>query len=178
MIGSGRWYYGPAGNTADRHPCDSAAMPITINSPYSGRPVKLRDQDVGRAVRDEEGRVFYVVQRASGEGYYAALTRKGSPKDEERYDSLATKMAHSQEQVKKEVAVVHDATGKRRPSMLRKLVGVAVLLIVLAAIWYVLSERGMLPEGFPDPFNNVELPTPDPTMIPAPNDMPVTDPVP
>lgn len=153
-------------------------MPITINSPYSGRPVKLRDQDIGRAVRDEEGRVFYVVQRASGEGYYAALTRKGSAKDEERYDSLATKMASSQENVQAQAAAVHDATGKRRPSLVRRLVGVILLLVVLAAIWYVLSSRGMLPEGFPDPFNQVELPTPDPSMIPEPNDMPVTDPVP
>ncbi|MEM1108697.1 MAG: hypothetical protein AAGH99_08410 [Planctomycetota bacterium] len=106
-------------------------MPITINSPYSGRPVKIRDQDIGRAVRDEEDRIFYVVKRESGEGYYAAPTRKGSPKDEQRYDAMQTKMVRVEEQVTEQHQAIHDATGRRnRPSVLRR----AVLLLILLAL--------------------------------------------
>jgi len=106
-------------------------MPITIHSPYSGRPVKIRDQDIGRAVRDEEDRIFYVVPRASGDGYYAAPTRKGSDKDEQRYDAMQNKMDHVQTQVAKQHHAVHDATGRRRRSpILRRL----VLLLILALL--------------------------------------------
>ena len=41
-----------------KHPQQEKTMPIVINSPFSGKPVKIRDQDVGRAVKDEEGRIF------------------------------------------------------------------------------------------------------------------------
>ena len=39
-------------------------MPITIFSPHSGNQVKVRDQDAGRAVKDEEGRIFYVLPKS------------------------------------------------------------------------------------------------------------------
>ena len=45
-------------------------MPIVVNSPYSGESVKIRDQDVGRAVKDRDGKVFYVLPRSDGSGYY------------------------------------------------------------------------------------------------------------
>ena len=61
--------------------------PVTILSPYSGRPVKVREQDLGRALRDEQGRVFYIVEDPE-HGRYAARTRKGSPKDLERYREI------------------------------------------------------------------------------------------
>lgn len=106
-------------------------MPITVYSPYSGRPVKVRDQDVGRAVRDEDNRIFYVVPRSWGEGYYAAPTRKGSEKDEQRYLDLEKKIEQSEEQAELQMAPVRDATGKRRRS---KLVPLLVVLIVLAGV--------------------------------------------
>ena len=61
--------------------------PVTILSPYSGRPVKVREHDLGRAIRDEQGRVFYVVEDPE-HGRYAARTRKGSQKDLERYREI------------------------------------------------------------------------------------------
>ncbi|MFW5682319.1 MAG: FKBP-type peptidyl-prolyl cis-trans isomerase [Phycisphaeraceae bacterium] len=105
-------------------------MPVTVNSPYSGRPVKVRDQDVGRAVRDEDGRIFYVVPRSSGEGFYAAPTRKGSEKDEQRYDEMIEKMEQSEEQVKGNLQSPRDATGRKR----RRPVAVLVILLLLAAL--------------------------------------------
>lgn len=53
---------------------------MNINSPYSGDPVKIRTTDIGRAVKDTEGRIFYVLPRSDGKGYYSSITRKGGPK--------------------------------------------------------------------------------------------------
>ncbi len=63
-------------------------MPLIIHSPFSGKPVKVRDEDVGRAVRDENRRIFYVIQRPDGEGYYGSPTRHGGEKELARYDEL------------------------------------------------------------------------------------------
>ena len=114
-------------------------MPITVNSPYSGRPVKVRDQDVGRAVRDEDGRIFYVVPRASGEGFYAAPTRLGSEKDERRYDDLLDQLERSETLVAEQQQAVRDATGKkrRRPRVLLAV----IVLILLAGLAYALVHR-------------------------------------
>ncbi|MEM8737685.1 MAG: hypothetical protein AAGG38_04305 [Planctomycetota bacterium] len=140
-------------------------MPITVNSPYSGRPVKIRDQDLGRAVRDEEGRIFYVVARAEGDGYYAAPTRKGSAKDEQRYDALETKMDAAQVQVDLQHAAVHDATGRRRRgSRARWLVVVLLLLVVGAAAYYGVVYRGGGDPGVgPDRLELPGLPGIDPS---------------
>ncbi|MEM6854199.1 MAG: hypothetical protein AAF593_07300 [Planctomycetota bacterium] len=124
-------------------------MPITINSPYSGRPVKIRDQDIGRAVRDEEDRIFYVVPRASGEGYYAAPTRKGSEKDEQRYDAMQGKMDQVQTQVTAQHQAVHDATGRRKRSPIVRKLLLILILVVLAAVGYAvyfLSTGGTVEE--------------------------------
>ena len=141
-------------------------MPITVNSPYSGRPVKVRDQDLERAVRDEEGRVFYVVPRASGEGHYAALTRKGSAKDEQRYDAMATKSAAAHEQSRVQQAAVHDATGRRRARPWLRVLGLILLLLIAAAIAYHLlvgfTGTPALPGG------DEVIPT-DPLNFPNPN---------
>ncbi len=111
-------------------------MPLTVYSPHSGRPVKVRDQDLGRAVRDEENRVFYVVPRSDGEGYYAALTRQGSPKDEQRYDKLEKRTAEVQDQVHQQAAAVHDATGRKRARPVARLLSLLILLGVLLAAGY------------------------------------------
>ncbi len=142
-------------------------MPITINSPYSGRPVKIRDQDIGRAVRDEEDRIFYVVARASGKGYYAAPTRKGSDKDEQRYDAMQQKMDTTQEQVTQQHQAVHDATGRRRHSpVLRRLLLLLILAVLAVAGYaaYFLSTGGTIEElldqvGSPDTTRSPEKPT-------------------
>lgn len=65
-------------------------MAITVLSPHSGNPTKLRDKDVGRAVQDAEGRTFYLLQDGNGD-YYAALTRAGGEKELERYRHMASR---------------------------------------------------------------------------------------
>ncbi len=105
---------------------------IVINSPYSGRPVKVREQDIGRAVRDEEGRIFYLVQRSDGQGYYSAMTRKGSAREQEAYDAMAAKGAVAKTSGAAESArQVHDATGRRRSSIRGKLVILALIVLVI-----------------------------------------------
>ena len=105
-------------------------MPITILSPHSGRPVRVRDQDIGRALRDEAGRVFYIVAGAEGGGHYASMTRQGSEKDEERYRQLEQQGPAPVEDLAPAAPQVHDATGKTR----RNPVGwVLVTFILLAA---------------------------------------------
>ena len=145
-------------------------MPITILSPHSGKPVKIRDQDVGRAVRDEEKRVFYALERPGG-GHYAALTRNGSQKDLERYEALESKTAAGAVHVQ-EVAAAHDARGPgRRGGGLRLLVILALLLALAVGAWFgyrTLTGGGLLPAGLPEPRVPVDLlPSPSPTP-PAP----------
>lgn len=124
-------------------------MPITINSPYSGNPVKVREQDIGRALRDEEGRVFYVVERSDGKGYYSSPTRHGSEKDEQRYREMHEKTTVLSDRARHNVkTAVHDATGKGRPrSKLRVALLVILLLIAAALVYvYVIQPRLNAPE--------------------------------
>jgi len=105
-------------------------MAIDIHSPHSGLPVKVREQDVGRAVRDEQGRIFYVLQRPSGQGHYASKTRAGGEAAEQAYDALEKKEALSEQ-------AAHDATGTPRSNTRGKLVIAMFVLIVAAmvALW-------------------------------------------
>jgi len=139
-------------------------MPITVNSPYSGRPVKIRDQDVGRAVRDEDGRVFYVVPRSEGQGYYAAPTRHGSPKDEQRYDEMQLKMEQVSEQSHEQQAIVRDATGKKRSPVGRWLF-LLILLIALGAggyYWFVIRPSQQTDPTLPaNPASDTSQPAPE-----------------
>lgn len=106
-------------------------MPLIVNSPYSGRPVKVRDQDVGRAIRDEEGRIFYAVPRSDGQGHYGSPTRKGSDKDEQRYLDMETKGQVARESgAERSLEQVHDATGTKRRG--RPVLLLLILLVILA----------------------------------------------
>jgi len=94
--------------------------------------VIVREQDLGRAIRDEEGRIFYVVEDPD-HGRYAARTRKGSAKDLERYRALQSKLGKLDDSAAVQAsrsAQVYDATGTRR----RNPKGILLLLIVLAAV--------------------------------------------
>ena len=110
---------------------------VLVNSPFSGQPVKIRDQDVGRAVRDEAGRIFYAVPRSDGNGFYGSPTRHGSPKDEQRYLDVAAKghVARTTGAERSE-AQVHDASGRPRHRFGRFLLLLVLLLIALGAAWY------------------------------------------
>ena len=110
--------------------------PVTLLSPYTGRPVVVREQDLGRAIRDDQGKVFYVVEDPE-HGRYASMTRKGSPKDLQRYRALQSgeAPANNGSAAPKTPATsghanAYDATGKRR----RNPVGIVILLLVIALV--------------------------------------------
>lgn len=133
--------------------------PVTILSPYSGRPVKIREHDLGRALRDEQGRVFYVVEDPE-HGRYAARTRKGSPKDLQRYREIESGVAKLEGDIELSDAPAmqaHDATGSKR----RNPVGLLLLVFVLAAaaaLGYVyLNHPGLL--GLDAPADDATEPT-------------------
>lgn len=145
-------------------------MAIIVYSPFSGRPVKVREQDVGRAVRDDQGRIFYVLRKSDGSGYYGAPTRVGGPKDEARALEYEAKVSQAEEHVR---AVAHDATGKRRSHLRGKLVILA--FVILAAILIYLFKFG--------PFSNTHMPwqnpPPPPEVVsPEPSASPEAPPVP
>lgn len=144
-------------------------MPIIVHSPHSGRPVKIRDQDIGRAVKDEEGRIFYAVLRSDGQGHYGARTRHGSPKEEQRYLEMLEKGAIARqsgiEQSREQLAeALHDATGHRRRRPIVVLLLILLLLILAAAAGYyvvVNEDGGSLPlPGEADPSQPSVLPPP------------------
>ncbi len=105
-------------------------MAIIVQSPFSGQPVKVRDQDAGRSVRDEEGRIFYVLPKSDGSGHYGAPTRAGGPKDEQRALELEQKVAATKAHAQRQQRPVHDATGGRG----RARPGRWILLFVLLAL--------------------------------------------
>lgn len=117
--------------------------PVTILSPYSGRPVKIREHDLGRALRDEQGRVFYVVED-SEHGRYAARTRKGSDKDLRRYRQIEAGVAklddapHVDDGASRQV---HDATGSKRRNPVGLVVVLVIVAIAVAAAGYVYVSR-------------------------------------
>lgn len=127
-------------------------MPLVVHSPYSGKPVKVRDEDIHRAIRDEEGRIFYVVQRTTAEGYYASPTRQGSEKDEQRYlDMLEKSTAVEQHKRAATATPVHDATGQGRARSVGMIVRLVIVLILLLAIAYIiLGYTGNLPGTIPN----------------------------
>ena len=126
-------------------------MAIVVFSPFNGQPVKVREADVGRAIRDAEGRFFYVLKRGDGEGYYGSPTRRGGPEHEMRARELAEawEAAHGvvdPESVEEAATAsitdgpagpakgMHDATGRRRRNG-PFVVAILVLLIVAVMAW-------------------------------------------
>ncbi|MCE9590182.1 MAG: hypothetical protein K8S99_06625 [Planctomycetes bacterium] len=141
-------------------------MGITVRGPYSGNPVKVRDQDAGRAVKDEEGRIFYVLPRSDGLGYYGAMTRAGGTKDEARAMAFESKEAVRVGNVHEQVEAVHDARGKRS-SPRGKLLVIAMAVVVVALIYiFKFSPYKITPASWtkPPPPNAI---TADPPAAPA-----------
>ncbi|MCX5662663.1 MAG: FKBP-type peptidyl-prolyl cis-trans isomerase [Planctomycetota bacterium] len=104
-------------------------MPITVLSPYSGKQVKVRDNDAGRAVRDEEGRIFYVMPKSDGTGYYGATTRAGNAKEEARALELESKVAVGQGEAKSRNVEMQEM---RKPG--RSMKGPVILLVLVALL--------------------------------------------
>jgi hypothetical protein len=110
-------------------------MSIEVNSPHNGEAVKIRPQDVGKAVRDRDGKIFYVLPRSDGSGYYAALTKSGV-KDEQR-------AARSEERVA-EAKKVHEERSVKEVVVARKqarsggaMKWLILLALLAAATWAV-----------------------------------------
>lgn len=123
--------------------------PVTLLSPYSGRPVVVREQDLGRAIRDEQGRVFYVVEDPE-HGRYASMTRKGSDKDLERYRELQTAPpVNGEASADPGVGTgtpdtpglqPHDATGTQRRNPLGLIAAVVFVLLVIAGMYVIVAH--------------------------------------
>lgn len=142
-------------------------MAIIVNSPHDGNPVKVRDQDIERAIRDGEGRIFYAVKRSDGQGYYGALTRKGSDKDEQRYLEMIEKMKTARDTGKvRSDAQIHDATGKQTgPGVLAWVILLIVALLIAAVTWYfVKPDNSTLPTSAPAPQTPADVPAGDATL--------------
>ncbi len=157
-------------------------MPITILSPYSGKPVKVRDQDVGRAIRDEERRIFYIVEGADGKGPYASMTRNGSDRDLERYRKLEAGTAQVAEHARATAQQpVHDATGRKRRNPVGLLLVVLVLLALAGAAYVYFARPDLVPWLKQDPATPGQNDPPagtdpaDPTRAPGGQDASATD---
>lgn len=153
--------------------------PVTILSPYSGRSVVVREQDLGRAIRDEQGRVFYVVEDEE-HGRYASMTRKGSAKDLEHYRELQAGGPAASDDVPGAAALsqapAHDATGvqRRNPVGIVLLVLVGLLILGGGAVYLTQPQWLGLDKEQPTPEDNTPAtpaapakpgdaqPTPDP----------------
>ena len=147
-------------------------MAIKVLSPHSGRLVMVREQDVGRAVRDEGGRIFYVLVRSDGAGHYGSPTRSGGAAYEKRALELAAQPAAAEPPEPAAVAsqgaeaptgpgpVGHDATGRRRAVSGRWII--LVLAVVMALIAFLFSPWG--PYGA-ERMPRVETPEPNPIGI-------------
>ena len=121
-------------------------MSIEVSSPFSGRPVKIRPQDVGKAVRDEEGKMFYVLPKRDGTGYYGAPTKAGGERDEQRAARYEQRMAEAkkvnEERSKDQIKV------ERKKARSGKFIGVLIGLVIaggLAAYWFVFRGGGKTP---------------------------------
>jgi hypothetical protein len=98
-------------------------MAITVLNPFDGEPMKVRDTDAGRAVKDKQGRIFYVLPRSDGQGYYGATTRAGNPKEEQRAMEL---------EVKASAAAGHtQASVQGRPVAKKSAMGKIIVLIII-----------------------------------------------
>ena len=127
-------------------------MPFVIHSPFDGEPVKVRDQDIGRAIRDKENRIFYALPKAAGDGYYSSPTRQGGLKDEQRYERMLQKSVKTHQNVLEEVVAAHDATGRGRRRGRGRLVLLVLVAIVAAVGYYVWKHhsddvRRIIPTG-------------------------------
>ena len=119
--------------------------------------MKIREQDVNRAVKDEEGRIFYVLPRSDGNGYYGATNRAGNPKEEQRALEMEAKQARSGGQAKEQV---HSAVGPGRKSsggMVGKLIKLVILLAILGALAWAITAgplKKFIPSNTPAATNS------------------------
>lgn len=139
-------------------------MGITVINPHNGEEMKVRDNDAGRAVKDREGRIFYVLPKKDGSGYYGALTRAGSEKEEARNQEMEEKRAGAQSN-KENQWEGRSSSGGGIGSLIGKLIKLLVVLAVLGGLaWAVLFGplKGKIP-GLPGSSGSGTAPTQQPT---------------
>jgi hypothetical protein len=155
-------------------------MWIEVNSPHTGRPVRIRDKDVGRTVRDEGGNIFYALPRADGEGHYGSLTRAGGPDQERRYDEMLAKESQVRTAGQEaSVHQVHDARGKPRSNVRGKLVILFLALIVAALVYlFTIGPLGSRSWPWQKPPTTPPTPTPPPPTTPTTPKAPSPSPAP
>lgn len=105
-------------------------MSIEVRSPYSGEMVKIMPKDVGKAVKDRDGRVFYVLEDDEG-GYYPSMTRSGEGSAKAQGDHARTE----ERMAEHHAAVAERGAGSgKRPSK-GYLAYMVVIGIVIVAVW-------------------------------------------
>ena len=116
---------------------------MEILSPHNGKTVRVRDKDVGRSVRDGDGKIFYVLRRtnrqAQGEGdssvYFGSLTRLGGLEQEKKYDEMAAKQEQARDVGhERSQQQIHDATGSKRSNKRGKFVIFALIIAMLGVV--------------------------------------------
>jgi hypothetical protein len=121
-------------------------MGITVINPHNGEEMKVRDGDAGRAVKDKEGRIFYVMPKKDGTGYFGALTRAGSDKDEARNAAHEAKSGAVKEN--KNAQMGSRPSGGGFFGMIKKLIKLLIVLAVLGGLaWAILFGplKGKIP---------------------------------
>jgi hypothetical protein len=111
-------------------------MGITVYSPHDGEPVTVRDKDVGRAVRDRENRIFYVLEKSDGGGYYGAMTRRGGEKEEQRALELEQKLGAQRGHVRERVAAAGAEGEGRRPG---SRLGLLLFAVAVVGVLYLVT---------------------------------------
>jgi len=107
-------------------------MSISVISPFTGEQIKVRPQDVGKAVEDRMNHKFYVLERPDGSGYYAAPTKAGGRRDIDKYDAMLAKADRAKSTGRQRSQVQIDAARGSRSGNKMKLVLLVIILIVAA----------------------------------------------
>ena len=139
-------------------------MGITVINPHNGEEMKVRDNDEGRAVKDKEGRIFYVLPKSDGSGHYGALTRAGGAKEEARNKEMEEKIKGARKNTQQEWENRTPASGgfmKTVSKIIRLLLFLAILAGLAWAIFFG-PLKGRIP-GLPGSSTNTSAPAPTST---------------
>ncbi len=106
-------------------------MSIEVRSPYSGEMVKIMPKDVGKAVKDADGRVFYVLEDGEG-GHYPSMTRSGEGSAKAQGDHARTEDRMGEHQA---AARARDATSKGKKPSKGYLLYMIIVGVLIVAGW-------------------------------------------
>jgi hypothetical protein len=139
---------------------EETPMGITVINPHNGEEMKVRDNDAGRAVKDKEGRIFYVLPKSDGSGHYGALTRAGSAKEEARNQEMEEKIKGARKNTEQEWQSRAPSGGGFMKTVM-KVIRLLLFLAILAGLgWAVFFGplKGRIP-GLPGSSSSSPAPT-------------------